>query len=118
MNVKFLATKYSPDYYEFDGEKVTAYYNGESETFDFSDFEEGDQLYHYESETILDIPFMQVVRWADRDNGELNLLLTQKSGQGHWRESDWMYADDYDPEKQYIVEIVPTEIVEEAKDEN
>lgn len=109
MKIKFLATGDSPEWYDFDGEKVTAHYKDKSETFDFSNFEEGDEIDHVESETILDIPFFQVVRSAERIEGVLSITLTQKAGKGHWRESGWIDADEYSPGKTYIAEVTKDE---------
>ena len=96
MRVKFLGTGQSPDYYEFNGDVVTAHSGGQSESFDLSVLEHGDKFEGIEP-AILDLPDLQIIRAAYRDeHGELHVTLTEKSPmRGHWRDSEWMDSSEY-----------------------
>ena len=83
MKTKFLATDSGPNYYEITEETV----NG----IDLSMLESGDLFVGNDDTRAAGI------RSAYRD--EQNILyveLQQKVGPGHWRESDWIDAQDYD----------------------
>lgn len=58
MKIKVLATAQSADYYEFSGDTVTAYLDGESKSYDFSALQEGDQV------TMEDLGDVRVIRAA------------------------------------------------------
>lgn len=104
MQIKFLATANAPDFYEFDGDFVTAYYNNQSDTFDFSNLQNEDKFEG--TETDLGLSNSHIIRNAERDeNGELHVTLCKKAPKGHWRESDWLDANDYDADKRYIKEV-------------
>lgn len=96
MKIKILATATSPDKYTIEGEKITAHHGNQSEEFDLSVIEHGGRFQAVEPET-LSLSGFQVIRKAYRDDqGELHVTLTEKSPlNGHWRESDWMDAEDY-----------------------
>lgn len=103
MKIKFLATGIAPESYSFDGEKIT--FNGE--TFDLSNFEEGDKFEGVEHE-------IQGIRAVERIGGELYVTLCQKAPPGHWTGQDMEYIDstEYDANKLYIREKTPEEIKE------
>lgn len=84
MKIKFLATAMAPIHL-INGEIV----NG----IDLSPLE-------YGGEFIGDDESMAAgIRGAERDvNGELYVTLCQAVGPGHWSESDWIDAGDYDPD--------------------
>ena len=116
MKIKFLATAKAPEKYEFKGEVVKAFYKGKSEEFDLSDLEHGDvfgNIFDIDNPRLgcepqeLDLHGGLVIRDAWRDSGgELNVLLCQEAGVGHWRSSPgWFNADNYDPDKVYIKEV-------------
>lgn len=104
MKLKFLATNGPLVKYEIDGEKITITKDGGSDQLDLSEFETGDK---YEGCSLSCLSRgKRVVRNVERDsNGELWVTLTQECGKGHWRESDWIDSEDFDPYKTYIREI-------------
>jgi len=117
MKIVFNPASHAPEKYEFDGERITAHYQGKSETFDLSGLEEGDKFYVMEEDEkgepfrkhgvepeVLDLPGTKVIRDAVRRNGELHVYLKQEKPirSGHWKYSDWIDAKDYDPDKLYI----------------
>lgn len=111
MNLKFLATGQSPDFYTMDGEVITAHYQGETQALDFSQLETGDEFEGLETE--LPLPPQQIVRAAYRDDeGELHLTLCQASGNGDWTESQIIDATEYVQGRQYIRRVVNGEPVE------
>ena len=92
MKIKFLATGNAPTHYEIDGEII----NG----IDLSIIEYGGRFMCNE------VARQAGIRHAERDeHGELWVTLKQESGSGHWRESDWIDAVDYDPDAIYIRQI-------------
>lgn len=88
MKIKFLATAKAP-IYSISGEEI----NG----IDLSPLEYGGQF-------IGDIESKgQGIRAVERDeHDELWVTLCQSVGPGHWVESDWMDAADYDPNAIYV----------------
>lgn len=104
MKLQFLATAQAPDSYEIAVEEITAHKGEQSEEIDLSPIEEGGQFQGIELDT-LELPASQVIRNAERKNGELYVTLCQQAGSGHWRKSEWIDADDYDPEQIYIKRI-------------
>lgn len=101
MKVKFLATGNAPTHYSFDGETVTAHYVSD-EAFNLSSLGEGDRFDGVEVEALA-LPAQQVIREAERVDGELYVTLCQRVGPGNWTESDWIDAIEYDPDKVYAV---------------
>ena len=89
MKIKFLATGHAP-IYSISGEAI----NG----IDFLPLEHGGQFIGNEETRV------QGIRAAERDeSGELWMMLCQAVGPGHWAESDWIDASDYDPDAVYAV---------------
>jgi hypothetical protein len=89
MQIKFLAVGHDVPTYSFDGESV----NG----FDLSSIEHGDKFIGNDETHQLGI------RDVFRDeNGVLHAVLCQQVGPGHWVESDWLEADEYDPDHIYV----------------
>lgn len=97
MKVKFMAKARAPDVYELDGETI----NG----IDLSVIEHGGQFLgndETQSSGIRDA-------WRD-EHGVLHVVLCQRviasqhpEGPAHWRESQWIDAESYDPEECYVV---------------
>ncbi|MDO0945908.1 hypothetical protein [Chromohalobacter israelensis] len=98
MQIKILATGIAPDYYEINGDVITAYVGTESDSYDLSALEEGDTV-----TTVSEVGGIQPIRSATRENGELKVTLCQRVGPGHWSESDWMDASEYDPDAVHVV---------------
>ena len=89
MKVKFKATGIAPIHYEIEGETI----NG----FDLSALEHGDKWQGNDETKAAGI------RHAERDEaGELWVTLKQEVGAGHWTESAWMDAIDYNPDAVYV----------------
>ena len=105
MQVKFLATAYAPDYYEFKDETVIVGIEGKREEIDLSELRYGDRYDGIEFDSIeMYYPF--VIRDIRRDeSGILHLVLCQKATEGHWRESEWLGSNEYQKGKTYIKEI-------------
>lgn len=97
MKIQLLATGSAPDYYSFSGEKVTAHLDGNSEEFDLSVLGDGDIFEGVVTDT-LTLSASQIIRKAERVDGELEVTLAQQVGPGHWTESDWMDPSNYDPD--------------------
>ena len=116
MKLKFLATGQSPDYYEFDGEKITARSGDSFEEFDLSVIEHGGKFEVVEVDT-LPLPATQIIRDAFRDeHGEIHVTLTEKSPmRGNWRESDWLDVEDYHPMNSHIRAKVGDDLVDPVK---
>lgn len=105
MQMKFKATGSGPDYYEIDGEAITAHKGDESETYDLSVFPEGGKF-----EGVDKLAGTAPIRNIARENGELRVTLCQRviAGQypgkkAHWRDSEWIDAADYTPETCFVV---------------
>ncbi|MBY6209091.1 MULTISPECIES: hypothetical protein [Halomonas] len=93
MKVQVLAVAVAPDYYTFAGDVVTAHLDGGSKEYDFGPLEPGDQV------TVELMGGVAPIRKATRlEDGTLELVLVQAVGPGHWSESGWMDAGDYDPD--------------------
>jgi len=89
MKIKFKATADAP-LYAIDGEVI----NG----FDLSPLEHGGQFVGSGATGAAGI------RDAKRDaDGELFVTLKQAVGPGHWTESEWMDASQYDPDVIHVV---------------
>ena len=90
MRLKFLATGTAPDTYMISDETINS--------IDLSIIEHGGKFLGSDETRAAGI------REAVRDeNGELWATLCQQVGPGHWTESVWIDADDYDPEAVYVV---------------
>lgn len=97
MKIKFLATGNAPTHYSFTGDVITAHRGVQPEDFDLSGLQHGDQFQGVSVDNLILSPG-HVIRAAERDsNGELHVTLCQQVGPGHWKESGWMDAADYDP---------------------
>jgi hypothetical protein len=104
MKLKFRACYGSPDRYEFDGETIKAFSGEAFEEIDLSDFLVGEKFEGIEPE-VLDLVPQRILYSVERDEqGELHLVISQSPAilGGHWKESDWIDASDYDPEVSYI----------------
>ena len=77
MQIRFLATSSSPDSYSFDGEVITANHNGSAEDFDLSGLEEGGKFDSNFTVDTLELNNSQIIRDAERVNGELLVKLCQ-----------------------------------------
>lgn len=95
--LNMLATAKSPDYYEIAGEVITAHYDGVSETYDLSVFEEGGKFLGTDP-----VNGVTAIRDVERVDGELKVTLCQQVGPGHWSESDWFDAAQYDPDAIHV----------------
>ena len=102
MKSKFLATDSSPEYYEFDGDIITAHTDGLSESFDLSALGAVDKLQGVEPDT-LPLASPHIIRDAYRDDGgELHVTLCQAVGPGHWGESMEFDSAEYDPDAIHV----------------
>ena len=100
--LKFKATGDAPEYYSFEGDIVTAYYDSFSESFDLSDLAQGDKFEGLTVET-LELSDTHIIRDTHRDsNDALNVTLCQAVGPGHWQESDWFDSTNYDPDAIHV----------------
>lgn len=105
MKIKFLAVTQAPDFYSLSGQAVEAHLNSSKEAYDLSGFPvEG---YFSGADPVEGVT---AIRHVERIGGELTLTLTQQviAGQypdkkAHWRESPIIDADDYDPNKCYVI---------------
>lgn len=97
MKLKLLATSIAPGHYTIDGETITAHVGDQSEAYDLSEMPEGATLTEVD-----EIAGVRPIRAATRVNGELQVTLCQRVGAGHWSESDWMEAEDYDPDAIHV----------------
>lgn len=98
MELKILATGIAPDYYEIKSELITAHLGDESDIYDLSALEEGDTVTE-----VSEVGGIQPIRHATRENGELKVTLCQRVGPGHWSESGWFDASEYDPDAVHVV---------------
>ena len=90
MRLKFLATGSAPEQCTITNETV----NG----IDLSVIEHGGEFVGNDATRAAGI------RDAVRDDsGTLWVTLCQEVGPGHWTESGWIDAEDYDPEAVYVV---------------
>ena len=98
MQINVLATGIAPDYYQIDGDKITAFVGDEADSYDLSLLEEGDVVTE-----VSPIRGTRPIRSATRENGVLKVTLCQRVGAGHWSESGWMDSSDYDPDAVHVV---------------
>ena len=104
MKIKFEAWKSAPEY-DISGNVITAEYNGKSEIIDLSGFPEGGKWEGGELENITELSLSNVIVDVF-DDGDIHVILCQKVPYiGHWMESDWIDADDYEKGKLYIKEV-------------
>lgn len=97
MKIKMLPVGNSPDYYKIVGEIITAHKGSQSESFDLSSVQEGDQFLGVECDT-LELNGLHVIRNAYRDTqGILHVDLCQQVGPGHWETGVEFDSADYNP---------------------
>ena len=102
MKITVIPTGNAPTHYTFDGEIITAHYDGETESFDLSVIP-ADGKFEGVGVDTLDLPASQIVRDAYRDSsGELHVTLCQKVGSGHWEASDELDSESYNPDTVYV----------------
>lgn len=102
MKIKVLPTGNSPDYYRFVGETLTVFKDGESESFDLSVIQTGDQFQGLEPE-VIDLNSAHIMRNVYRDSqGNLHVDICQSVGPGHWEVSDEFLSSSYNPEQVYV----------------
>lgn len=99
MKITLLPVANAPDYYAFDGEVVTAFQGGASESYDLSVMPEGAILEF--ADQVNGIP---AIRAATRVEGELHVTLCQQVGPGHWLSSSELDSTNYDPDAVYVVQ--------------
>ena len=98
MKITVIPTGNAPNYYSFSGEVITAYYDGEAESFDLSVIP-ADGTFTGVGVDTLSLPASQILRDAYRDDvGELRVTLCQKVGSGHWEAGITFDSADYNPE--------------------
>lgn len=98
MQIKILATGIAPDYYEISGDVITARVGNESDSYDLSALQEGDTVTE-----VSEVGGIQPIRSATRVDGVLKVVLCQRVGPGHWSESGWIDAGQYDPDAVHVV---------------
>jgi hypothetical protein len=102
MKITVIPTGNAPTHYSFDGEVITAHYDGETESFDLSVIPADGEFKGVLADTV-NLPSSQIVRDAYRDSaGELHVTLCQGVGAGHWIESEVLDSVDYDPYVVYV----------------
>jgi hypothetical protein len=102
MKITIIPTATTITHYQFNGETITAFCNGEQEDFDLSSLVAGAEFQSVVVDT-LEANTRQVIREAYRgDDGELHVTLCQGVGAGHWETSDVIDSSDYDPDKVYV----------------
>ncbi len=101
--LNLLATGQSPDYYEINGEVITAHHDGVSEAYDLTVFPEGGTFTG--ADPVNGVP---AIRHVERTNGELSVTLCQQVGPGHWAESGWFDATTYSPDTVHV-QLTPNE---------
>jgi len=102
MKITVIPTGNAPTHYSFDGEVITAHYDGETESFDLSAIPADGKFTGVGVDT-LDLSASQIVRGAYRDSaGELHVTLCQKVGAGHWEASDELDSESYNPDTVYV----------------
>lgn len=130
MKIKFLATALAPEY-SISGETITIDHDGETETLDLSGFPEGAIFEGVEFDSDMPAMFIRNVDRTSEDlfvtlcqMAPVSMITYVVDGEmihkepqdpepetyskkiehraGHWKESDWIDADDYNPETLYI----------------
>ena len=98
MKITVLATGNAPTHYSFNGEVITAYYDGLTEDFDLSVIQ-SDNKFTGLSVDSLNRKASQIIRAAYRDeSGELHVTICQQVGDGHWEAGPEIDAADYQPD--------------------
>lgn len=105
MIITLLPWPHGPDYYDFDGEIITAIHNGVSDSYDLTEILEGATLDY--SDPVDGVP---AIHGATRINGELHVTLMQRviasqypGRKAHWRTGESIDSIDYDPDACYGV---------------
>ena len=102
MKITVLATGNAPTHYSFNGDVITAYYDGLAEDFDLSVIQ-SDNKFTGLSVDSLNRKASQIIRAAYRDeSGELHVTLCQGVGSGHWEASDEIDSESYNPDTAYV----------------
>jgi len=102
MKITVLATGNAPTHYSFNGDVITAYYDGLAEDFDLSVIQ-SDNKFTGLSVDSLNRKASQIIRAAYRDeSGELHVTLCQGVGSGHWEASDEIDSESYNPDTVYV----------------
>jgi len=103
MKITVLPTGNAPSHYSFDGDIITAYYDGLTEDFDLSVIQSGAEFTSVGVDT-LKLPARQVIRDAYRDeSGELHVTICQNAMSGDWEAGPEIDAADYQPDKINVV---------------
>lgn len=107
MKIIFDNFNPAPDYYSFDGDKITVHYQGQQETLDLTELHHGDRFEGVEPD-VIELDGGRIITAAHRDEqGELHVRLVQLMPlSGHWRESIEMDASEYVAGRQYIRQLV------------
>jgi len=93
----------APTHYSFNGDVLTAYYNGASESFDLSSLVYGASFEGFDID-VLELEPGFVMRGAYRDDlGELHLILCQRVSAGHWQQGEEFDSTAYIPEKSQVI---------------
>jgi len=103
MKITVIPTGNAPTHYSFNGELITAHYDGETESFDLSVIPADGKFQGVGVDT-LSLPSSQIVRDAYRNSaGELRVTLCQKVGAGHWEAGTEIDAAAYQDDKIQVV---------------
>ena len=98
MKITVLATGNAPTHYSFNGDVITAYYNGIAEDFDLSVIQPDNKFTGLNVDS-LNRRASQIIRGAYRDeSGELHVTICQQVGSGHWEAGPEIDAADYQPD--------------------
>jgi hypothetical protein len=98
MKITVLATGTAPTHYSFNGEVITAYYDGLAEDFDLSVIQSNNKFTGLSVDS-LNRKASQIIRAAYRDeSGELHVTICQQVGSGHWEAGPEIDAADYQPD--------------------
>ena len=103
MKIAVIPTGNAPTHYTFNGEVITAYYDGETESFDLSVIPADGEFKGVLADTV-NLPSSQILRDAYRNSaGELHVTLCQKVGSGHWEAGTEIDAAAYQADKIQVV---------------
>ena len=98
MKITVLATGNAPTHYSFNGEVITAHYDGIAEDFDLSVIQFDNKFTGLNVDS-LNRRASQIIRGAYRDeSGELHVTICQQVGSGHWEAGPEIDAADYQPD--------------------
>jgi len=102
MKITVIPTGTPVTHYAFNGEVITVYYDGETESFDLSVIPADGEFKGVLADTV-NLPSSQILRDAYRNSaGELHVTLCQKVGAGHWEASDELDSESYNPDTVYV----------------